>query len=548
MSSFYEELGTIESDRQEKKRQEVKAERLSAGGHGRQLRLEQPRPKSAARRPKSPTLERPRPRRDISPTLEQLKPKAAATKRERSRSPTERKKRGRSSERKKRGRSSERMKRERSRSPLERVKRERSRSPPERVKRDGSRSPKVRAKQFSLDLTLGEFLLNDLRRRPPSDSIDEMINSIRELDWNCLGAEPLERGRICVDYDAARSVLIGYNYQFAHELCSQCFDASSNVICLPAKLQPRETLDSESEAEYVHPQTLSEEASKLLSRRPAWSTNELCVSCNEQPRNGKNAPFARGTKLLDGSQRFGDSAKRFHDAAADAKVITDGRDFIRMAETALPYAGTNAGERRKTRLRNLHQDLLDVAGAVWERIDDGPSDRSTPLRSHAQDDPVPDVTWTISGPITHVPDPPEPWLEAAMVPHPRRKVHFNERATISLHDYEIRSDGVYLLPLDMCSSSSSFSVRAKVCDGPSENQVKRIMNRGTQVLARSIMARRFSLARGTLNLPNNSADARIFHEGVRTKTTRCIESFPAQRHDAKRLIEMFGYTGDDEDD
>ena len=493
-------------------------------------------------------------------------------KRERSRSPLERKKRGRSSERKKRGRSSERMKRERSRSPLERVKRERSRSPLERVrrersrsplervkrersrsplervKRDGSRSPKVRAKQFSLDLTLGEFLLNDLRRRPPSDSIDEMINSIRELDWNCLGAEPLERGRICVDYDAARSVLIGYNYQFAHELCSQCFDASSNVICLPAKLQPRETLDSESEAEYVHPQTLSEEASKLLSRRPAWSTNELCVSCNEQPRNGKNAPFARGTKLLDGSQRFGDSAKRFHDAAADAKVITDGRDFIRMAETALPYADTNAGERRKTRLRNLHQDLLDVAGAVWERIDDGPSDRSTPLRSHAQDDPVPDVTWTISGPITHVPDPPEPWLEAAMVPRPRRKVHFNERATISLHDYEIRSDGVYLLPLDMCSSSSSFSVRAKVCDGPSENQVKRIMNRGTQVLARSIMARRFSLARGTLNLPNNSADARKFREGTRTTTTRCIESFPAQRHDAERLISMFGYTGDDEDD
>ena len=464
MSSFYEELGTIESDRQEKKRQEVKAERLSAGGHGRQLRLEQPRPKSAARRPKSPTLERPRPRRDISPTLEQLKPKAAATKRERSRSPTERKKRGRSSERKKRGRSSERMKRERSRSPLERVKRERSRSPlervrrersrsplervkrersrspPERVKRDGSRSPKVRAKQFSLDLTLGEFLLNDLRRRPPSDSIDEMINSIRELDWNCLGAEPLERGRICVDYDAARSVLIGYNYQFAHELCSQCFDASSNVICLPAKLQPRETLDSESEAEYVHPQTLSEEASKLLSRRPAWSTNELCVSCNEQPRNGKNAPFARGTKLLDGSQRFGDSAKRFHDAAADAKVITDGRDFIRMAETALPYAGTNAGERRKTRLRNLHQDLLDVAGAVWERIDDGPSDRSTPFRRHAHDDPVHEVTWTLSGPISHVPDPPGPWLEAAMVPDPRRKVHFNEMTTIICHDYQVQRD------------------------------------------------------------------------------------------------------------
>ena len=480
--------------------------------------------------------------------LDKHEPEAGLYKRERSRSPLERKKRGRSSERKKRGRSSERMKRERSRSPLERVKRERSRSPLERVQRDGSRSPKVRAKQFSLDLTLGVFILNDLRRRPPSDSIDEMINSIRELDWNCLGAEPLERGRICVDYDAARSVLIGYNYQFAHELCSQCFDASSNVICLPAKLQPRETLDSESEAEYVHPQTLSEEASKLLSRRPAWSTNELCVSCNEQPRNGKNAPFARGTKLLDGSQRFGDSAKRFHDAAADAKVITDGRDFIRMAETALPYADTNGGERRKTRLRNLHQDLLDVAGAVWERIDDGPSDRSTPLRSHAQDAPVPDVTWTISGPITHVPDPPEPWLEAAMVPRPRRKVHFNERATISLHDYEIRSDGVYLLPLDMCSSSSSFSVRAKVCDGPSENQVKRIMNRGTQVLARSIMARRFSLARGTLSLPNNSADARKFHEGTRTNTTRCIESFPAQRHDAERLIEMFGSTGDDEDD
>ena len=506
-------------------------------------------------------------------------------KRERNRSPLERKKRGRSSERKKRGRSSERMKRERSRSPLERVKRERSRSPlervrrersrsplervkrersrspPERVKRDGSRSPKVRAKQFSLDLTLGEFLLNDLRRRPPSDSIDEMINSIRELDWNCLGAEPLERGRICVDYDAARSVLIGYNYQFAHELCSQCFDASSNVICLPAKLQPRETLDSESEAEYVHPQTLSEEASKLLSRRPAWSTNELCVSCNEQPRNGKNAPFARGTKLLDGSQRFGDSAKRFHDAAADAKVITDGRDFIRMAETALPYAGTNAGERRKTRLRNLHQDLLDVAGAVWERIDDGPSDRSTPLRSYAQDDPDPDVTWifTISGPITYEsPDPPEPWLEEAILETRRsgqraaRKVHFNEMATIICHAYQIQRDdginGVYLLP-PAESSVSRHIVRSKGFDGPSENQVKHNSRSSGERAGNAILARKFSLERGTLSLPNNiSADARKFREGHRSSTKRCIESFPAQRHDAKKIIAMFGYTGDDEED
>ena len=422
-----------EKDRQERaqaKRELYSFERIFAAKREKQLKEEKGE-QEVKQEPKALDKREPK-------ALDKHEPEAGLYKRERSRSPLQRKKRGRSSERKKRGRSSERMKREPSRSPLERPGRRspsplsrpkrrspsplsRPKSPLERVKRDGSRSPKVRAKQFSLDLTLGEFLLNDLRRRPPSDSIDEMINSIRELDWNCLGAEPLERGRICVDYDAARSVLIGYNYQFAHELCSQCFDASSNVICLPAKLQPRETLDSESEAEYVHPQTLSEEASKLLSRRPAWSTNELCVSCNEQPRNGKNAPFARGTKLLDGSQRFGDSAKRFHDAAADAKVITDGRDFIRMAETALPYADTNAGERRKTRLRNLHQDLLDVAGAVWERIDDGPSDRSTPLRSHAQDDPVPDVTWTISGPITHVPDPPEPWLEAAMVPHPRER-------------------------------------------------------------------------------------------------------------------------------
>ena len=52
MSSFYQELGAIEDDRQEKKRQEVKAERLNACGHDRQLRLEQPRPKSAAKRPK----------------------------------------------------------------------------------------------------------------------------------------------------------------------------------------------------------------------------------------------------------------------------------------------------------------------------------------------------------------------------------------------------------------------------------------------------------------------------------------------------------------
>jgi len=188
--------------------------------------------------------------------------------------------------------------------------------------------------------------------------------------------------------------------------------------------------------------------------------------------------------------------------------------------------------------------------AVWTPTDD-------PVPDVTSDDPVPDVTWifTISGPVTYEsPDPPEPWLEEAILETRRsgqraaRKVHFNERATISLHDYEIRSDGVYLLPLDMCSSSSSFSVRAKVCDGPSENQVKRIMNRGTQVLARSIMARRFSLERGTLSLPNSSADARKFREGHRTTTARCIESFPAQRHDAKKIIGMFGYTGDDEDD
>ena len=75
------------------------------------------------------------------------------------------------------------------------------------------------------------------------------------------------------------------------------------------------------------------------------------------------------------------------------------------------------------------------------------------------------------------------------------------------------------------------------------------MNRGTQVLARSIMARRFSLERGTLSLPNNiSADARKFREGHRSSTKRCIESFPAQRHDAKKIIAMFGYTGDDEED
>ena len=52
MSSFYQELGAIEDDKQEKKRQKVNADRLNASGHDQQLRLEQPRPKSAAKRPK----------------------------------------------------------------------------------------------------------------------------------------------------------------------------------------------------------------------------------------------------------------------------------------------------------------------------------------------------------------------------------------------------------------------------------------------------------------------------------------------------------------
>ena len=215
-------------------------------------------------------------------------------------------------------------------------------------------------------------------------------------------------------------------------------------------------------------------------------------------------------------------------------------------------------ERRKTRLRNLHRDLLDVAGAVWERIDDGPSDRSTPLRSHAQDDPVPDVTWTISGPITHVPDPPEPWLEEAIMETRRsgqraaRKVHFNEMATIICHAYQIQRDdginGVYLLP-PAESRVSRHKVRSKGFDGPSENQVKHHSRSSGERAGNAILARKFSLERGTLSLPNNiSADARKFREGHRSSTKRCIESFPAQRHDAVRIIGMFGYTGDDEDD
>ena len=330
--------------------------------------------------------------------------------------------------------------------------------------------------------------------------------------------------------------------QASHEkdLCTRC---NVNLIGGPARTDSRS----------VRTKYNQRIASSMLDDALVTNCTAVLNRCSTALR-GAEEPCLSDTR----KRMLNDLATELHGANAQIQERLVGKhtrgrdeagsvvDFLHESVAVSSWRGNS--EREMNRWHAVWTPTDDPVPDVTS--DDPVPDVATddPVPDVTTDDPVPDVTWTISGPITHVPDPPEPWLEAAMVPHPRRKVHFNERATISLHDYEIRSDGVYLLPLDMCSSSSSFSVRAKVCDGPSENQVKRIMNRGTQVLARSIMARRFSLARGTLNLPNNSADARKFREGTRTTTTRCIESFPAQRHDAERIIGMFGYTGDDEDD
>ena len=339
--------------------------------------------------------------------------------------------------------------------------------------------------------------------------------------------------------------------QASHEkdLCTRC---NVNLIGGPARTDSRS----------VRTKYNQRIASSMLDDALVTNCTAVLNRCSTALR-GAEEPCLSDTR----KRMLDDLATELHGANAQiqerlAGKHTRGRDeagsvvdFLHESVAVSSWRGNS--EREMNRWHAVWTPTDDPVPDVTS--DDPVPDVATddPVPDVTTDDPVPDVTWifTISGPITYEsPDPPEPWLEEAIMEARRsgqkaaRKVHFNERATISPHDYEIRSDGVYLLPLDMCSSSSSFSVRAKVCDGPSENQVKRIMNRGTQVLARSIMARRFSLARGTLNLPNNSADARIFHEGVRTKTTRCIESFPAQRHDAERVVRMFEYTGYDEDD
>ena len=197
--------------------------------------------------------------------------------------------------------------------------------------------------------------------------------------------------------------------------------------------------------------------------------------------------------------------------------------------------------------------------AVWTPTDDPVPDVTSddPVPDVTTDESFPDVTWicTISGPVTYEsPDPPKPWLEEAIMETRRaaRKVHFNEMATIICHAYQIQRDdginGVYLLP-PAESSVSRHIVRSKGFDGPSENMVKHNSRSSGERAGNAILARKFSLERGTLSLPNNiSADARKFREGHRSSTKRCIESFPAQRHDAKKIISMFGYTGDDEED
>ena len=279
--------------------------------------------------------------------------------------------------------------------------------------------------------------------------------------------------------------------------------------------------------------------------------------CGEKPRCGK-CPFARGTKINDDKPRFDGGAIRHHEHDADAVALSDAKKQLDVASVALTYATADMGSVRIDRLAQMENALRSSAAAIRERIEGGPSERHEAVASGHSDhatmmplDPV--VTWSIVGPTTFVPEPLNlQWLGAAMVPASRRKIRFNEMVTVICHDYQVqREDGtnyVYLLP-PAESSVSRHIVRSKGFDGPSENQVKHNSRSSGERAGNAILARKFSLERGTLSLPNNiSADARKFREGHRSSTKRCIESFPAQRHDAKKIIAMFGYTGDDEED
>ena len=525
MSPFYQELGAIEDDKQEKKRQKVKADRLNASGHDQQLRLEQPRPKSAAKRPKSPTLERPRPRRDISPTFERLKPKAldqhepvaGLYKREGA---------------------------ERSPSPLQRLGKMGRRSP----------SPLPRPRETS-----------SKRRSPP----------------------PLERPKLKRRADSEPSTP---TRRYAEDsLCTECITLCMGEGTLgPAEVPKMGTVPI-AECPTI-PECATEEELRALNQ--ASHEKDLCTRCN--------------VNLIGGSARTDSWSvrtkynQRIASSMLDDALVTNCTAALNRCSTALRGAEEPClSDTRKRMLNDLATELhganaqiqerlvgkhtrgRDEAGSVVDFLHEsvavsswrGNSEREMnrwhavwtptddPVPNVTSDDQVPDVVWifTISGPVTYEsPDPPEPWLEEAIVETRRsgqraaRKVHFNEMATIICHAYQIQRDdginGVYLLP-PAESSVSRHIVRSKGFDGPSENQVKHNSRSSGERAGNAILARKFSLERGTLSLPNNiSADARKFREGHRSSTKRCIESFPAQRHDAKKIIAMFGYTGDDEED
>ena len=334
--------------------------------------------------------------------------------------------------------------------------------------------------------------------------------------------------------------------QASHEkdLCTRC---NVNLIGGPARTDSRS----------VRTKYNQRIASSMLDDALVTNCTAVLNRCSTALR-GAEEPCLSDTR----KRMLNDLATELHGANAQIQERLVGKhtrgrdeagsvvDFLHESVAVSSWRGNS--EREMNRWHAVWTPTDDPIPDVTS--DDPVPDVATddPVPDVTTDDPVPDVTWTISGPITHVPDPPEPWLEAAMVPCPRRKVHFNEMATIICHAYQIQRDdginGVCLLP-PAESSVSRYIVRSKGFDGPSENMVKHHSRSSGERAGNAILARKFSLERGTLSLPNNiSADARKFREGHRSSTKRCIESFPAQRHDAERVVRMFEYTGYDEDD
>ena len=244
------------------------------------------------------------------------------------------------------------------------------------------RRKKVDRAPTSATETLSEYVISELRQRPPNPERDELIRAIKSLPQELMRGD-VNRTRFSAGYNDVRDTLKWYKHHFSYELCEPCHAICDNVLYLPPAYKPNDPAhDTDSDAEYVHPHTLTHEQFKRQERQPAWSEHVLCTLCGERPRNGDDTPFARGTKIVDGQQRFDYSTHKFHTACADASVIKDSRKMLTTAHVALAYTGSDSSEFsriRTERLGDIHTNLINTAAAVKERIAGGVSERSTPV-------------------------------------------------------------------------------------------------------------------------------------------------------------------------